>query len=67
MKKSQMASKILKKLKEWDGCEKTMQTAREIIQVCEEAGMLPPDQNAHLPPPEECVYKWEKEGKNNAS
>lgn len=64
MKRSNMARRILRKLKEWDGSRPEMKTAYEILDVCENAGMSPPDQRAHLPPPEEIVQEWEPERKS---
>lgn len=63
MTRSAMAKRILRKLKEWDGSQKTLKTAYEILDVVENAGMSPPDQRAHLPPPEEIVQEWEPERK----
>jgi hypothetical protein len=42
MKKSAMARKVLKILRDWDGCQKTMETAREIIDGMVAAGMIIP-------------------------
>jgi len=63
MKRSQMARKILKKLQEWEGSRLEMKTAREILDVIEEAGMMPPDRLAHLDPPCAMEFEWEPERK----
>lgn len=35
--------------------------AHDLIRIAENIGMLPPDQRAYLPAPEECIYEWDKE------
>lgn len=37
-----MKRKILKLLKTWDGCQKTMETANDILDLVVKEGMLPP-------------------------
>jgi hypothetical protein len=42
MKKTEMDRRVLKILRDWDGCQKTMETAREIIDMMVGEGMEPP-------------------------
>lgn len=63
MKRSVMAKKILRKLKEWEGCQKTIDTANEILDIVEEFGMLPPEIPDMNP---EVRYEWEQEKRRNS-
>lgn len=63
MTRSAMAKRILRKLKHWEGSRNTLETAYEILDVIEAAGMSPPDQRAHLPAPQFIMQEWEPERK----
>ena len=61
MKKSQMIRKMMKVLKTWEDCKLEPKLAHQLLDLLEANGMLPPDQRAHLPPPESVVNEWENE------
>lgn len=42
MKRSKMINKIYKLLKTWDNCKIEKRTAKEVLDLIEEEGMVPP-------------------------
>lgn len=43
MKRSNLERRILRVLKTWEGSQMEIRTAREVLDVVEKAGMLPPE------------------------